>query len=289
MNCLDPQRAWQTKATFNGRRKPTFKRSEAYTDLKMEIPCGKCYLCRDRKVLDIATRVMHEASMHEQSCVITPTYSDENLPSDGKLRPNDWSIFMKRLRRRVNHTIRALTIGEYGSRTHRPHLHSLIFGVDLLGAATPINPGSQSPQYMSTLVDDLWGLGHVRIGTITPASASYVASYAIKGLGENKPGFKETYSYPKRPALGRMWYERNLEQLARLGHCILNGAVVPIPEKYFTWDAEEENVLQIWKDKRIEFAENAAIGISADTRRYHAESRAANKMAKRGLKKTGSI
>ena len=36
--------------------------------------------------------------MHDQNCMVTLTYADENLPANGSLSLYDWQRFMKRLR-----------------------------------------------------------------------------------------------------------------------------------------------------------------------------------------------
>lgn len=289
MNCLDPQEAWVSSKSKRGRPLPTFKRSEAYVDLpKMSLPCGKCFLCRERRLKDIALRCVHEAATHQQSCVITNTYNGRHIPADGKLNPKDWSTFMKRLRRQVDHPIRALAVGEYGSKTKRPHIHALIFGMDCLGGAQVIDPDAPNRQYTSVHLDKLWGKGHVRLGEVTSASAAYVAGYALKARDASGE-YKETFSYPKKPPLGRGWYDAHLQQMARLGFCTLDGNRVAIPQKYFEWDAEEQNLLAPWRDAKIDFAQNASLGISKDTLRMKAENRAENHRAKRGNKKAASL
>jgi len=272
----------------DGKKIPTFRRSEGYTDLpKMELACGTCDLCRETRLRDIALRCVHEAQTHSQSSVLTCTYAPEHMPPGGKLNPKDWSILMKRVRRLVNYPIRALAVGEYGPNTNRPHIHALLFGIDFLGDARPIGP-EQNQQYTSKILDDLWGKGHVRLGRVTSASAAYVAGYCLKKI-ESTTGQKETFSYPKRPPLGRGWYDKYLEQMARLGHVTLNGNILPIPQKYFEWDAEENNVLQKWKDKNMEYAQNAALGISEETRLFRAKNKALVKKSRRSMKKGHSI
>ena len=107
-----------------------------------------------------AIRCMHEAAQYEQNSFITLTYSDENLKSS-KLIRRDIDLFIKKLRDHVhrellerlfpNETqktqrrlfnslpkdrrqewlkiskIKLFGVGEYGTRTLRPHWHLLTF------------------------------------------------------------------------------------------------------------------------------------------------------------------
>lgn len=287
MSCLEPSIMYESlERSATGRKRPTPNPKHGYIDKPpMRIPCGKCLLCQDRLRRDWTLRIVHENQMHAQSCVITVTYDDEHLPKDGKLVSSDWSKFAKRIRKKFPQTLRILAVGEYGTKSGRAHYHALIFGTDFLGGAISLDmtgKGNPHANYHSPQLDKFWGNGMAQLGHITPASAAYVAGYCFKKIGQQKP----TLAYPKRPALARPWFDENLPQLERSGFCVLNGKEVPIPQVYMEW---AKGRLDKWKDKQLEIATRADIGISEDTRRYKAKAKAANLKARMGLKSGGSI
>lgn len=68
---------------------------------ELKLPCGQCIGCRLERSRQWAMRIIHEASMYDNNCFITLTYSPENLPPDGGLRKKHFQLFMKRLRKKL--------------------------------------------------------------------------------------------------------------------------------------------------------------------------------------------
>lgn len=134
----------------------------------MACPCSVCDVCRIRRKRLWAHRIMLESQKHGDSCVATLTYDDEHLPKDGSVNPKDAQDFLKRLRANIYpQKIRYFLAGEYGDESWRPHYHLAIFGLSSL---------------LATVVEKSWGLGHVHVDTLTPASASYIAGYVTKKM-----------------------------------------------------------------------------------------------------------
>lgn len=129
------------------------------------LPCGRCIECRILKAKCWATRILLENTQHEVSCFTTLTYCDEALPKDGCLNKDDLTLFMKKLRNRVNDQIRFFAVGEYGEKTLRPHFHLILFGVNF---------------FDEHLILDSWQKGHIQNGEVTAASARYVTEYCVK-------------------------------------------------------------------------------------------------------------
>lgn len=105
----------------------------------MEVPCGKCLLCGDKKAKDWSCRIMAEYQYHSTlPWWITLTYNDFALPSDRSLDKKALSNFLKRLRERVSRVVgsdirlRFCATGEYGGSTARPHYHLVLFGMPKL-------------------------------------------------------------------------------------------------------------------------------------------------------------
>lgn len=85
--CYSPVKGYRSaQLTKNGKRKIVFNREQGFVDLPVTIPCGQCIGCRLEKSRQWAIRCVHEASLYENNCFITLTYSPENLPEDGSLK-----------------------------------------------------------------------------------------------------------------------------------------------------------------------------------------------------------
>lgn len=101
----------------------------------MQVPCGHCLLCSERKRRSFAARCSMECQQHDQLPIfITLTYDDEHLPLFG-LCYSDVQKFLKRLRIGLirdygyKSPIRYAACGEYGTHTHRPHYHLLLWNM----------------------------------------------------------------------------------------------------------------------------------------------------------------
>jgi hypothetical protein len=156
----------------------------------MTISCGQCIGCRLERSRQWAIRCVHEQQMHEESCFITLTYNDENLPYGNSLNRPDFQKFMKRLIKKT-HPIRLFYCGEYGDETLRPHYHAILFGFRPTDGIIYKTDG-EITSYTSKLLTQTWGLGFATFGEATFESASYCASYTRKKI--NGPKAAEHYS-----------------------------------------------------------------------------------------------
>lgn len=119
--------------------------------LYFEVPCNKCVLCRDKKARDWSTRGMCESQMSiSKPWFITLTYNDTHLPSEGLCKKHCQN-FMKRFRMNAERyfgyalNLRFFLCGEYGSKTHRPHYHLLLWNLPLIECS-----------HLEKLVDKSW-------------------------------------------------------------------------------------------------------------------------------------
>lgn len=186
--------------------------------------CGQCIECRLQKSRDTATRCILEkyygrlkevilnnegeiieriyGAYEENECwFLTLTYADEYLPSHrtvntvtGEVRegisvdPTDMQKFWKRVRKKwPDAKIKYINCSEYGSQTHRPHNHAIVFGLPLdmnlfkkVGMSENMEPYWTSPE-----LEQVWPLGHVTIGRVTWESCAYVARYTLKKATAN--------------------------------------------------------------------------------------------------------
>lgn len=195
-----------------------------------QFPCGKCIPCFQRKRNDWSIRLNEEAKRHIDKHFITLTYSDWMLPHDGKLNRGHVQSYMKKLRHNLPQcNIRYFYVGEYGTKTGRPHWHIIMFGA------------SDERVIRTSWTNSSGRLrGHVHIGKVNEASIMYTLKYVLQqgdriigmsrryGIGahylseENvewhRDGLKGYYPfYEQRLSLPRfyrdkIWYRKNLTE-----------------------------------------------------------------------------
>lgn len=96
------------------------------------VPCGKCELCRDKKSREWSFRAICEnATSTSMPYFLTLTYNNEHLPKCGIFK-EEIQLFLKRLRIKldrlnVSHNLRYVAVGEYGSKSKRPHYHMILW------------------------------------------------------------------------------------------------------------------------------------------------------------------
>lgn len=172
------------------------------------VPCGKCVECLKRKQSEWIFRLSIEQQCAMDTLFITLTYDDSNLPLRG-VQKDDCQKFIKRYRKHhechPTKKIKYFLVSEYGSTTGRPHYHLILFfnwKIELI------------PE--SSLLQECWKKGAIKIGTCSPASISYCCKYLMK---ENKDpfGFFENKTFTlmsRRPAIGIEYlFNREVQRL----------------------------------------------------------------------------
>lgn len=153
----------------------------------MRVPCGTCIPCLTSKRADWSFRLQEEQKIAHSAHFLTMTYTDENMPyneyGEEILFKPDTQLFLKRLRkandnlllkqhkfknlrqtRQNTPRIRYYMVGEYGTKTLRPHYHAIIFNVQ--------------PQIIEK-IDTIWSEGYTVIGKVEPASIHYCTKYVM--------------------------------------------------------------------------------------------------------------
>lgn len=149
---------------------PYHMRPNGYADY-IPLPCGKCPPCKERRTFEWAFRLSVEAQHSVASHFITLTYDDENIirtPNNFKtLCKKDVQKFLKRLRYYIDdeYKIRYYLVGEYGSRTFRPHYHAII-----------TNLRNEHLKY----IDLAWQKGSIHIGEVNTKTIAYTLKYMDK-------------------------------------------------------------------------------------------------------------
>jgi hypothetical protein len=229
---------------------------------ELKLPCGQCIGCRLNHAEGWALRMVHEAQCHEENAFITLTYSDENLPEKGNLNYEDVTKFIKKLRKLLNKThykIKYYRVGEYGENFSRPHYHLILFGFDF---SAKLRYRGQENEYLhwrtkngnkyfiSSLLTNLWRLGHAEIGEVNYNTCMYVAKYVTKKVnGRNKeshyqridefgeyiPVEPEKSSMSRRQAIGKQWLEKFSSDVYPEDTCIHDARRLKVPRYYDKW------------------------------------------------------
>lgn len=132
------------------------------------VPCGDCAFCTATRRSDWALRLHYESRLHADKQFLTLTYANahlvwkDNVP---QLHKRHLQLFFKLVRRR-GYKIRYYAVGEYGSKTFRPHYHIILFG------SVP-----------AEILRDCWPHGHIHAGTVNDASIMYTLGYIVNGKG----------------------------------------------------------------------------------------------------------
>lgn len=214
MNCLNPISAYFNRGerTEKGKRVLSFSPSEIST-LQVRngevlpdffLPCGKCTLCLERRRKEWVRRLQLEA--FDNPCTfLTLTYNDKNLRDCNK---PDIQRFLKRFRQLSRKGLdlsnfKYFFVSEYGSKTHRPHYHAILFGVDMLrnpffrseiATHKKDSRGRVYPVYTSPVVSDLWTFGFNSVDRCTESRIRYVAKYVAKSLTDDGKSLFHLYS-----------------------------------------------------------------------------------------------
>ncbi len=138
----------------------------------IQVPCGKCGACRHNRRTEWAFRLKVEHRHAKSAFFITLTYTDATLPvtpyGEVTLSKKDVQDFIKRLRKenskKWSEQLRYYAVGEYGTKTDRPHYHIILFNLhsDLVNSILP-----------------KWKSGQIHVGTVSDASIFYCSKYHI--------------------------------------------------------------------------------------------------------------
>lgn len=214
------------------------------------VPCGQCIGCRIDYSRQWADRCILESMDHESSYFLTLTYDNQHLDSieksfvdfDGNelkiysLNKKDFSKFIKDLRQALvrreekrlgrNITpeerpkIRFFGCGEYGSvtKTMRPHLHIIVFGLKLTDLVLDSYNKLNQPLYTSEFIDGIWKNGRCVIGAVNWNTCAYVARYVTKKIKGEGSALYDIYHYERpftlmsrKPGIGAGYYKKHPE------------------------------------------------------------------------------
>lgn len=220
IKCMRPMLGYYSKVINKetGKRPIVFNRSEAFSDMRVLIPCGKCPLCLRRRVREMTKRAVHEASCHEHNCFVTLTYDDEHLVPD-KDAYREVQLFLMRLRKKTDIRFRYLCATEKGTNgTKRIHHHICFFGFSpfALNWRYKVKNSGKNPSYIIPKLTSVWGNGHVLVSPFSPKTAAYTCGYCYKkSFGKDcddadfRPSEYEKVRTSRRPGLGALYFLKN--------------------------------------------------------------------------------
>lgn len=297
--------SFKTALDYHLRYSPNYLTAlHATENNRLSLACGKCAACLIRKRKDMAVRISNEVSCHEDCCFLTLTYNDESIPvshpnhdkqileltrgvstreEDGlfTLVPSDVQKFLKRLRRHLEYIpsrkkeyrdhvttpIRYFCVGEYGTKSHRPHYHLIIFGwkpsdqyIHEVRKGYTIN---RSPQ-----IEKLWKYGFSTVAAVNHGVAKYCAQYVTKKYVSSVSNELYPYVVPeftlqstRNGGIGSLWLHKYAANLKQGFINIRNGteriSKCSVPRYYY--DRLRKINLPLWlelRDMRLDFVSN---------------------------------
>lgn len=202
------------------------------------VACSQCLPCRINERRVKTHRMMLEASSHDDCSFLTLTYNDENLPESfhnkktgevyapNSVNPAHSKAFTNNLqtsfKRKFNRKIKYFICGEYGDKTNRPHYHLALFGYP--PCKHPKRPLIVNQKFQPCdcnncqFLSDLWGKGHIFLGTLKQHSAQYVAGYVTKKLTSNNTAYQQEQLAGRFPEFARMSLKPALGKEALIKH-----------------------------------------------------------------------
>lgn len=199
------------------------------------VPCGQCVGCRLERSRQWAIRISQEASLYDNNCFITLTYTDQYCPKSLDLR--HFQLFMKRLRKKYGNGIRFFHCGEYGDLNGRPHYHAALLNFDFPDKKLYYTNNGFN-YYLSESLAELWPYGIHLISDLTYDSAGYIARYVLKKLTgdvavdtykDKKPPY---VTMSRRPGIGFPWIEKYLENVYNIDRIVVKGHE-SLPPRYY--------------------------------------------------------
>ncbi|QGH73557.1 MAG: replication associated protein [Microviridae sp. ctITQ3] len=289
--CFTPIEISPKLKNYNG------KSQKSDSDQKITVPCGQCIGCRMNRAENWAARMMHEAQLHEHIPRSTLTYSDDNLPANGSLAPDDVTLFFKRLRKRLNRKkILYYYCGEYGENFSRPHYHIALFNHDFHSDRLPHRETQSGTVYRSSTLESLWPFGFSEIGNLEYDSARYIAGYIQKKVN----GKKQDEHYTKldeftgeltfltpefarmsrRPAIGLNWIQQYHSDIYNYDVCEVGSKKLRPPAYYDKWlkKTDEQKFQQIKLSREASMLDAGTTNMHDLTYTYEAKVIASKKI-----------
>ena len=213
-------------------------------NLMVNVPCGKCLACKKRRASHWSFRLNEEAKTSSSACFITLTYENAPVSENGfrTLDKRDFQLFLKRLRKTCpTNKLKYYACGEYGTQTHRPHYHAIIFNL----------PKSliQNPQKIA----DTWQNGHIHLANNNQLTINYVVGYMTKSnftrFNNQDDRLPEFSLMSKKMGLGYLTEAMKNYYKKREIFCIVreSGQIISMPRYYKEKIFEKKQLKEMYK------------------------------------------
>lgn len=203
----------------NPRRLPN-PAAKGVEDAFIMCSCGKCYACLSNRRRSWLFRLQNESLDSVITLFCTLTYND--VSCDGYVHKDHLQKFFKKLRHYEE--FKYYAIGEYGTKTQRPHYHCVIFFKSA--------PDSYPLDNLSRVIDYCWSQGHVSVSRAHYRRLNYVLHYHVRPKEING---KKTFSLYSK-ALGIGFLTRDyLHYLMATNSSVIhdfNGNIYVVPRYY---------------------------------------------------------
>lgn len=250
-----------------------------------KIPCGKCIGCRLDYSREWANRGFLEAKCWKDNYFVTLTYDDMNLPTqewldtddEGNytrsirhpLIPEDFTKFMKKLRKELGNGIRFMGCGEYGTEGKRPHFHIILFNAKLPKESF-YKPRiiNNEMYFQNTIIEKCWKKGLSNVSEASWNNIAYTARYITKKINgdmetehyDEYGNVKEFFRTSRNGGIGKFYYDAHKNEIYKNDEIIVKnrqGAVSYKPPKYFDdmYEKEQPKKMKEIKRRRLRQAE----------------------------------
>ncbi len=172
---------------------------------RLTVPCNKCGACQGNRRAEWSFRLKEELLHSKTAHFITLTYDEDHIPyTDGflhTLSKKHIRQFIRKLRKYGK--IRYYLVGEYGTKTDRPHYHAIIYN-----GGNDFNKNIQNCWKNREKVS----LGLIHCGSVTTGSIHYVTKYHVNYQTEkewNRQPQERPFAWmSKNPGIGHQYKER---------------------------------------------------------------------------------
>lgn len=254
---------------------------EGWTDNSYYVPCGYCPVCRKYDRESWKFRIQEEYKHSQNAWFLTVTYNDDNLPfltGDGEIirgvenaRAGDWMTlvpedatrfvksiqkkqarayreYKRTLHRDVGNVLRKprvkyFIVGEYGSKTKRPHYHIILFNL--------LSEIAKQESLEKTWSDKKRiNSGYIQVKPLIDEQIGYVANYIhdkwmydeglqIKPFRRPSKGLGEAYLTPP--------IKKHHRALDKLYVRTKEGYKIRLPKYYINKIWTEQEILELYK------------------------------------------
>lgn len=171
-------------------------------DYYIQVPCGRCRLCRKSRGRDWRIRLHHEAlygNIHRME-FITLTFAPKYYERFKDSPQDALRLFLERYRKRYGKSLRHFFVTELGEQKGRLHLHGIVFNSRFRHALTQKNGIKRYNKELRSL----WKYGNTWVDHVRDTTINYVVKYILK-FPEYDP--KYVAKVFVTPGLGRAWSE----------------------------------------------------------------------------------